>query len=393
MSDRNPRLKSYRLLCGLAAGLLASACASPPAAPEAAGADTAPATPAATAESGATTRPAQSPQDSSPAYDEREAGADASDILNPRHPDRYVVKRGDTLWDISSMFLKDPWYWPEIWYANPQVANPHLIYPGDVLALVYRDGRPQIVLERGSALRMEPRVRANPLDDAIPTIPYDRIAAFLARSRILDGETLDQAPYILTSRRGHLIHGSATEVYVRGAEFEEDGLYSVYHVGKRLEDPDDGRLLGYVGNYVGEGRITRPGDPATLFLSATAREALNGDKLLPIDDELPMSFTPRAPDEDVEGRIIDVLDGVSIIGAYQVVTLNRGMEDGLEPGHVLAVWQAGETTRDRYAGGTAQLPDEYAGYLMVFRSYERISYGLIMQASNEIHILDKARNP
>lgn len=394
MSDRNPRLKSYRLLCGLAAGLLASACASPPAATEADAADTASAAPAAAAESGATTRPAPEPQESTPSYEEQEAAAEnGSDILNPRHPDRYVVRKGDTLWDISAMFLKDPWYWPEIWYANPQVANPHLIYPGDVLALVYRDGRPQIILERGSALRLEPRVRANPLDDAIPTIPYDRIAAFLARSRVLDRETVDQAPYILTSRRGHLVHGSATEVYVRGTEFEQDGLYSVYHVGKRLEDPDDGRFLGYVGNYVGEGRITRTGDPSTLFLSATAREALNGDKLLPIDEELPMSFTPRAPDQQIEGRIIDVLDGVSIIGAYQVVTLNRGMQDGVEPGHVLAVWQSGAEMRDRYAGGKAQLPDEYAGYLMVFRSYDRISYGLIMQAGNEIHILDKVRNP
>jgi len=314
--------------------------------------------------------------------------------LNPRHPDRYVVKKGDTLWDISAMFLRDPWYWPEIWYANPQVRNPHLIFPGDVLTLVYIDGQPRIVLERGvHGERLQPRVRVEQLEDAIFTIPYDRIAAFLSRPAVLDRDTIERAPYILTSRRGHLVHGSQTEVYVRGARLGDEDVYSVMHVGEPLHDPDNGRLLGYQGVYVGEGRIVREGDPATLYLSATSREALNGDKLLPVETDFPLRFIPRAPEREIEGRIIHVLDGVSLVSSYQIVTLNRGAKHGLEAGHVLSVWQAGERVADRFAGGNVRLPDEYAGYLMIFRTFDELSYGLIMQASNEIRVLDRVRNP
>jgi len=370
-----------RLLSGLAAALLAAGCASTPEAPP-----PPEATPVPAARPAATPPPA--PVAAAPAAPVR---------LNPQHPERYVVRKGDTLWDISAMFLRDPWFWPEIWYANPQVRNPHLIYPGDVLTLVYMDGRPRIMLERGEtgarADRLEPRVRAEALEDAIFTIPYDRIAAFLSRPNTLDRETVERAPYILTSRRGHLAHGSNTEVYVRGAEFAEGEDYSVIHVGAPLRDPDDNRLLGYEGIYVGEGQVIRSGDPATLYLRETNREALNGDKLLPVETEFPLRFIPRAPEQTIDGRIINVLDGVSLVSSYQIVTLNRGTKHGLEPGHVLAVWQAGEKIRDRIGGGRAQLPDEYAGFLMVFRSFDEISYGLIMRATNEIRVLDKVRNP
>jgi hypothetical protein len=165
------------------------------------------------------------------------------------------------------------------------------------------------------------------------------------------------------------------------------------HVGEPLRDPDNGRLLGYQAVYVGEGQIVRTGDPATLYLSATAREALNGDKLLPVETDFPLRFIPGPRTGDVEGRIIHVLDGVSLVGSYQIVTLNRGAKHGLEPGHVLSVWQAGQQVRDRFGGGRVELPDEYAGYLMIFRSFDDLSYGLIMQASNEIRVLDRVRNP
>jgi LysM repeat protein len=389
MSNPIYRPTRIRLLSGFAAALLGAACASTPVEPEAPVAAPAPAQ---------TAPPPASPAASTTAPP-AETAVSAPVALNPRHPDRYVVKKGDTLWAISAMFLRDPWYWPEIWYANPQVRNPHLIYPGDVLTLVYVDGRPRIVLERGDSERLtgsdrlQPRVRAEPLDEAIFTIPYDRIAAFLSRPTVLDRETVDKAPYVLTSRRGHLAHGSQTEVYVRGKEFADEDLYSVMHIGDPLHDPDDGRLLGYEGNYVGEGRISRRGDPATFYLSATAREVLNGDKLLPVETEFPLRFIPRAPDQDVSGRIISVLDSVAMASSFQIVTLNRGAKHGLDSGHVLSVWQAGEEVADRFGGGRVQLPDEYAGYLMIFRTFDDISYGLIMQASNEIRVLDKVRNP
>ena len=308
-----------------------------------------------------------------------------------------MVVKGDTLWDISEMFLKDPWYWPEIWYVNPQIANPHLIYPGDVISLVYIDGKPRLVLERGGTDRLSPRVRAEPLDQAIQTIPFEIIQAFLSRPAVLDKDTVENAPYIMTSRRGHLAHGAGTEVYVRGAEFTEGSVYSVMRVGEKLIDPDDGDVLGYEGIYVGEGTIVRTGDPSTLALNATEREATNGNKLLPAVNTFPLYFAPRSPDQPVEGTIISVIDGVSLVGQYQIVTLNRGSEDGLEPGHVLAVYQAGRVERDRFSGGffkdKVQLPEEYAGLLMVFSTFEEISYGLIVRAESDISVLDTVRNP
>lgn len=334
------------------------------------------------------------PPEPAPVYRQQEPDV----RLNPRHPDRYVVKRGDTLWDISEMFLTDPWYWPEIWYVNPQIANPHLIFPGDVITLVYIDGKPRLVLDRGDVVRLSPRVREEMLDEAITTIPYDMIKAFLSRPTVLDEDTVKKSPYIFTTREGHLAHGAGAQVYVRGADFALDDIYSVMRVGAKLIDPDNGDFLGYEGIYVGEGTIGRTGDPATMLLNATDREALNGDILIEPRHDFPLYFVPRSPERQVEGKIISVFDGVSIIGQYQIVTLNRGSSHGLEPGHVLKVYQAGRVERDRFSGSgfggeKVQLPEEYAGLMMVFSTYDRISYGLIVRAESEIFVYDVVRNP
>jgi hypothetical protein len=308
-----------------------------------------------------------------------------------------VVVKGDTVWDISAMFLQDPWFWPEIWYVNPQIANPHLIYPGDVISLVYIDGEPRLILERGGAVRLSPRVRETPLSEAILAIPYDQIKGFLSKPAVLDKDTAENAPYILTDRFGHLAHGAGTEVYVRGPDLGVQSVYSVMRVGDELRDPDTGKLLGYEGIYVGDGTVVRGGDPATPTLNATRQEALNGDKLLPADHSFPLYFVPHSPSDEVEGKIISVFDGVSIIGTYQIVTLNRGRQHGLEAGHVLAVHQAGRVEKDRHASRwfpeKVQLPEEKAGLLMIFRTFDEISYGLIVRATSDIHVLDTVRNP
>lgn len=339
----------------------------------------------------ATTAPAPAPRTAAPA-------APSQVALQPGHPDRYVVKRGDTLWDISGLFLRDPWFWPEIWYVNPQIANPHLIYPGDVLTLVYIDGQPRLQLERGTAGRLSPRIREQPIESAIPTIPYEVIAAFLANHTVVPREDIDTLPYILTSRGGHLIAGAGTELYVRGTEGELGSRYNVIHVGDPLIDPDDNTVVGYEGILVGKGRIERGGDPATMLLTQTDREALNGDRLLREEaSEIPLTFFPRAPEQEVDGQIISVIDGLSLIGAYQVVVLNRGAQHGLEAGHVLTVHQAGKTVRDRYGPGAfgerVKLPDEPAGTVMVFQTHDRLSYALVMRAISEMHVLDHVRNP
>jgi len=319
--------------------------------------------------------------------------------LNPSHPDTYVVKPGDTLWDISSMFLRDPWYWPEIWYVNPQVENPHLIYPGDVLTLVYVDGAPQIQMSRGASGtdRLSPQIREEQLTEAVNTIPYDVIAPFLSKGMVLSKSEIEDLPYIVALRDGHLVAASGNDAYVRGNVGGEQSVYSVVHIGEKLRDPDNGDVLGYEGIYVADGRIRRTGDPATLELNNSQKEALKGDRLIAQNDPLPLNFEPRAPDRPVEGQIMHVVDGVTQIGQYQVVVINRGTSHGLAPGHVLSVWQAGDRVADPTDPGLfnrkVQLPDELAGTLMIFKTYDRLSYALIMQAEGPIHTLDKVRNP
>jgi len=324
-----------------------------------------------------------------------QSGAGSEVVLNPSHPDRYVVERGDTLWDISAMFLRDPWYWPEIWRVNPQVENPHLIYPGDVLVLVYVDGKPQIRLERAAGVdKLSPRIRSEDLSEAISAIPLEVIAAFLSKGTVLERGQADDLPYIVAMKDGHLIGGAGLDVYVRGEGIGPVGHgYSVVHVGEKLVDPDDNAVVGYEGIFVGEGLIARTGDPSTLHLVDTQREALEGDRLVEQEFSIPLQFIPRSPEQEVSGRIIHVIGGLAIIGQYHIVVLNRGAEHGLDVGHVLRVWQAGEKYRDYTEGGTVRLPDEPAGTVMVFKTYERISYGLIMEATTDIRLYDKFKNP
>lgn len=322
-------------------------------------------------------------------------------------PNEYIVQEGDTLWDIASTFLRDPWYWPEVWYVNPQVENPHLIYPGDVLALVTIDGQTRITNVRASTYRLSPQARVSPISQSVNSIPYEQIDAFLSKGLVLEKDQADQLPYILRTRGDHLIASAGNDVYIRGGEAAPTGTrYSLVHVGDELRDPDDNDLIGYQGIYIGEGALSRGGDPATVALTDTNREALEGDRLVPETVDIPLNFFPKAPDIEVEGKIISVVDGVSLIGQYQVVVLNRGARNGLAPGDVLSVFQTGEEVRDRFASGggllgtgslmggkTVKLPDEEAGTIMVFKVYDRIGYALVMEATSDIHVLDTIRNP
>ena len=326
--------------------------------------------------------------------------------LNPGHPDAYVVKQGDTLWDIASMFLRDPWYWPEIWQINPQVENPHLIFPGDILSLAYLDdGRPAIQVERGPQVadagsgfeRLSPRVRSTPLDEAINTIPYETIKSFLSRPRFIEKKQIDDMPYVVALREA-LIGSAGHDVYVRGLE---DGaavgsVFNVVELGGAFVDPETNDVLGYQGTYVGQGRLDRTGDPGTLRLLETEREALVGDYLAAEEDAVPLNFIPRSPESEVHGQIIAVMSGVSLIGQYAVVVINRGSEAGLEPGHVLRAYQTGQVVRDTNRGLVGQkvrLPDEPAGTMMVFRTAERLSYALVMEATTPLALYDTVRNP
>ncbi len=321
-------------------------------------------------------------------------------VLNPAHPDRYVVVKGDTLWDIAGRFLRDPWRWPEVWHVNPQIENPHLIYPGDTIILTYVDGRPRLRLQRGpgsGVVKLSPRVRSTPLDTAIPVIPMDAIRPFLTRPYVLGQKDLDKAPYVVSFADEHIVAATDNRIYVRAIGTAEHNKYDVVRPGKPYRDADTDEILGYEALLIGSARLERTGDPATLYLLQTDLETQVGDRLLPVVQDTPQrNFAPKAPASDIRGNIIGVLNGVTQIGQHNVVVLDRGAEDGLQVGDVLAIDRRGETipdpvTPDRFDEVT--LPDEKAGTLMVFRTFPRVSFGLVMSATMAIHVLDRVHNP
>jgi hypothetical protein len=319
-------------------------------------------------------------------------------VLNPEHPDRYVVVKGDTLWDISTMFLRDPWLWPEIWYVNPQIENPHLIYPGDILTLVYVDGKPQLQMTRGyPTVNLSPQIREESLDKAIPTIPLGAIQQFLTRALVVGEDEMETAPYIVQSAGEHVITGVGDRVYARGIENDSYSTYDIYEPGGPYIDPDTNEVLGYQALYLGHGPVEQFGDPTTLYLTETTREIRVGDRLRPADRTTAVThFQPHAPADDIEGRIISVLDGVTQIGQFNVVAINLGTREGMEPGHILRIYQDGAVVKDTVSGklnDTVKLPDEEAGLIMVFRSFEKVSFGLVMKATKAIHINDFVRTP
>ncbi len=310
------------------------------------------------------------------------------------HPNEYVVQVGDTLWDIAATFLKDPWYWPEIWYVNPEIENPHLIYPGDVLGLVTIDGSPRITNVRTSTYRMSPQARVTPLTESINSVPFEAISSFLSVGAVLEKSQIEAMPYIVSSRGEHLITAAGNSVYVRGADDAAPGTrFHVVHLGDDLRDPDNNDLLGRHGLLVGKGTLRVSGDPGTFALTNTTREIIEGDKLIPEIVNIPLNYFPKAPSSNIEGRIMAVVGGVTQIGQYQVVIVNRGTDHGLSDGDVLSIFQTGQKVKDQTAGGKVTLPDEHAGTMMIFKSYGRISYGLVMEATLPIHVLDAVRNP
>src|SRR5271155_4680877 len=320
-------------------------------------------------------------------------------------PDSYVVKRGDTLWAISKVFLRDPWYWPEIWQVNPQIRNPHLIYPGDTLRLVFIDGQPQIMLQRGDAARVEPRVRSQPLEAAITTIPYETIAAFMSKPSVLDENEIKRAPYVLATRDLHVVMSDGDTLYARGftSPVEPGTHYNVVRVGEVLKDPDDKRILGYNGIFTGAAHVTQDGPTVSLIMTESALETRAGDKLFAGGVDVPLDFIPSPPRAQTNGRIIAVSGGVTIIGQYNVVVVNRGARDGLAPGNVLAVYDTGPVVDDtdkkgffnldRLGAKKVQLPSERTGTFMVFKTFDNISYGLIMEATDLIQVGDKIQSP
>jgi hypothetical protein len=267
------------------------------------------------------------------------------------------------------------------------------------------DGRTSLELVRGGGggARLEPMLRSSPLEGPIATIPYALIAAFLSRPGVLTGDEVKAAPYIVALRDNHQIAGSGHDLYVKKLQSDAGARYSVMHIDEPLKDPQSGRQLGYVAIYTGTAQVTRPGNIAKVVLTDSARETLQGDVLVATDSSPASDFSPHSPSRPIDGRIIAVVDNVLLAGQYEVVALNRGSQDGLERGSVLTVDLAGQQVDDHCAKingestcwvpHSERMPDESSGTLLVFKTYDRMSYALILSDTVPINIGDRVRNP
>lgn len=329
----------------------------------------------------------------------------AQPVLRDDYPERYTVVRGDTLWDISNKFLQNPWMWPEIWQVNPQIDNPHLIFPGDVITLIYLDGRPRLTVERGDVvatpgarsgdIKLSPRVHVTPLDEAVPSIPLDMIDSFLSESRIVGLADLEGAPYVLAGGENRLLTGAGDRLYARG-EFPDDiPVYGIYRRGQIYVDPDTNEVLGVEAKEIGSVRLRSvERDIASTVVTRTNSEIRLADRLLSQEERaIDSNFWPSPPKQDIEGKILAVEGGISKVGKFDVVVINRGQREGMGVGNVLAVYKASGITRDPITNAVIRLPQERAGLMMIFRTFEKVSLGLVMEAEFPISTMDVVRNP
>jgi hypothetical protein len=312
-------------------------------------------------------------------------------------PETYVVKEGDTLWGISGLYLEQPWRWPELWDVNPQVDNPHLIFPGDRLVLTRVNGQPRLSLQRSRDVTLRPQMRVSDLDLAIPVIPLDQIGAFLRRHRILTAEELNRSRYVVAGAQEHLISAAGDRVFGRGPFPEGERTFGIYRAGEVYRDPLTQEILGYQAQDIGSAQLlSANGDEVgELEVTRVTEEVRIADRLLPPEERiLDATFQPRAPEREIrDGYMIAVDGGVSQIGTTDIVVLNRGARDGLEVGHVLAIYQAGGLVFDEVAGENVRLPDSRAGLCMIFEVSEKASYALVLKANRVLKVMDKVKNP
>ncbi|HRK57154.1 MAG TPA: LysM peptidoglycan-binding domain-containing protein [Burkholderiaceae bacterium] len=333
--------------------------------------------------------------------------------LAPNAPDRYTVKQGDTLWDVSSIFLTSPWRWPELWGMNKaQVRNPHLIYPGQTLVLVKGpDGMARLEVSDGDVdalpgapgdqVKLSPRVRELDAREmaAIRSIPNNLIEPFLSQPLVVAADELDQYPRVVATQEGHVNIGRNEIAYVRGITNEQVENYHLFRAARPLYDPDDvkrAKPIAYEAFYLGSGRIVRPGEVATLRVLDSKQEIGVGDRLIPVERKQLASYVPRQPERTIDGRIVSIYGGVTQAGGQSIVTLNRGARDGVEVGHVLALLATGPTIQDRTAKRRdefVKLPDERIGEMFVFRVFDRIAYALVMRLERAVEVGDRFTSP
>ena len=337
-----------------------------------------------------------------------QAGVPLSDLA-PNAPDSHTVQPGDTLWGISSLFLKTAWRWPELWGMNlEQIRNPHLIYPGQVLVLEKVDGRARLRLAGAgggaptNTVRMSPRVRSELLDNgAIAAIPLHLIAPFLTEAVVFNSNELEAAPRIGATQEGRVMVSRGETAYVRG-DLAGARDFRLFRQLVPLRDPLTSEVLGYEGRYVGTAQATRGAEtggamlvPASFRITSTRLEASVGDRLSPVPQQELVAYVPHAPSSPVDGRIVGLYGDGLRAGQNQIVSINRGQRDGMERGHVLALWRAGRAVVDTTSADKAamRLPDERHGLLFVFRVFERVSYALILNVQDPVRSGDRFTQP
>jgi len=354
----------------------------------------------------------------------------ADDVkLQENHPDRYVVVKGDTLWDISARFLKDPWQWPKVWRMNrDQVKNPHRIYPGDVVALDMSNDQPELKLLSQQTITLDPNIRIESLEkEAVPTIQPSVIAPFLSQPMIIEADQLDSSPIIIAGEESRVAITAGSTAYANKIS-DGDGLHwQIYRSGKTLVDPDTKEILGTEAIYLGDANVVKYGEPAKITVTRFKEEIFPNDKLVLAVDKIPDDYIPRAPETQISGRIMTIYGGVAETGRNSIVSINRGKTDGLEEGHVLAINRLGRLVKnpdpkliedakknkearlkelksshaakeqieaiESIDPNMIKLPDERIGLVMIFRTFDRVSYALIMQAAESIHVLDTVTTP
>ena len=324
--------------------------------------------------------------------------APAPVALRPDHPQSYTVVPGDTLWSIAQRFLKNPWQWREIWRQNPQIRNPNRIYPGDVLKFSYdASGKPRLeVAEREETplIKLSPQVRVETLSQPIPPVPRDAVESFLTRALVLGEGQWKGSPYIVADDDNQIAYTDRDRVYVRGGSFDQP-RYQVFRPGEALIEPGSGRNLGTAGIYMGQALLDKDDDPATFTLANTIAPVRAGDRLFEIEAERELySFEPHPVPPDTDGFIIAQLNpDVTQITQYSSVIINLGAQEGLEPGHVLAIYGKSREIDDPVSGGSVKLPGERAGLLMVYKVHDLVSYALVMQAERAIRLQDQVTTP
>jgi len=378
-------------------------------------------------------------------------------------PDTYTVVKGDTLWGIAGKFLKDPWKWPQIWEMNrDEIKNPHWIYPGNVIRLDKTGANPRLSLEGGAGaggpsggteaeaqsnvVVVNPRVRVENLETAVPSIPGSAIGPFLSQPLVIEAGSLDNAPTILATEDSRVVVGPGDVAYADRVGSSDGVNWQVYRPGEAIRDPDTGEVLGIEALYLGDARVRRFGNPTTLEITKARQEIARGDRMAPSRETSFPSYIPRAPDKPLDGTIMTVDNGVQEVGQFDIVTINRGARDGVEVGYVLASYHRGaivnangethasdlalgfkpsswfsgwggwggnwntkpvspvpdapnspapgtEQTGAKLAGGSIKLPDERNGLVFIFRVFEKMSYGIVMKANKPIYVGDIVRTP